>query len=91
MRAVNLPCGMAFATWLVMLSEKLRLVLACSGVVSWDALRRVWEDGATGSLNLAAPFTHHGGNVPFQYHDRSIECMHKTLFVSPAILGVSVT
>ena len=91
MRAVNSHCGVAFAIWLLMRSEKLHLVLACSGVVSWDALRRGWEDGAMGSFDLNASFTH-GGNVPFQYHDRSIESMHKTFFVGPPILlEVTVT
>ena len=92
MRAVNFHCGVVFAIWLLMRSEKLHLVVACSGVVSWDAFRRVWEDGAMGSFHLNASFTHHGGNVPFQYHDRSIECTHKTFFVGPPIfLEVNVT
>ena len=62
--------------WPVMLSEKLRFVFVCSGVVAWDALRKVWRDGAMGCYNLDAPFAHNGGNVPFQYQNRSIECMH---------------
>lgn len=62
---------------LLVVSEKLRLVLACSGVVPWDALRRAWEDGAMGSHNPDAAYTHHGGNVPFQYQNRSMKCMHR--------------
>ena len=76
LRVVIFHYGMAFAIWLPMLSKKLRLVLAYSGVVPWNALRRVWEDGATGSHNLDAPYTH-GGNVPFQYQNRSMKCMHR--------------
>ena len=66
--------------WLVVLTEKLRIVFMCSGVVPWDALRKVWRDGAMGCYNLDAPFANNGGNVPVQYQDRSIECMHRISF-----------
>ena len=54
--------------WLVMLTEKLRFIFVCSGVVPWDASRKVWRDGAMGCYSLDAPVAHNGGNVPFQYH-----------------------
>ena len=62
--------------WLVMLSKKLRLVLAYSGVVPWDASTRVRRDGAIGFRDL---FRDNGGNVPFQYQNRPIKCMQKIL------------
>lgn len=63
--------------WLFMLPKKLRLVLAFSGVVSWVALRMNWRDGAIRSDDLEASFAHTGGNVPFQYQNRSVKCMHR--------------
>ena len=78
MEVDGFPHALAFflwPKWLVMLTEKLRFVFACPGVVPWDALRKVWRDGAMGFYNLDAPFAHNGGNVPFQYQDRSNACI----------------